>query len=299
MPACPTRSTALFPMHLRPIPALALALLATACSSTPEQSAEQQSAGVDMLGELDEDTFKAMHELKADEELELNGDAHVVDVPGYGPMSGYLSLPPGAEPPLAGVLVIHEWWGLNDNVRLWTDRLAAEGYAAYAVDLYDGVVARNPDDAMAAMRSVDPAAATAKLRAAHHWLRENYATDGAPTASIGWCFGGGWSMRAALDLEGLDAAVVYYGRTEVTEEQARAMDTAVLGVFGLRDEGITPEYVDQLEATLEAAGADFRFERYDADHAFGNPSSARYDHEAASAAWDETRAFLDAQLAGR
>jgi carboxymethylenebutenolidase len=275
--------------------ALALSLGLTAACQAPAADAPE----VDMLGSMDEDAFMALHEFEAAEGLELGGAARTIDVPGYGPMEGYLSLPPDHDGgPLSCVLVIHEWWGLNDNIRLWTDRLANEGYAAFAVDLYEGTVATDPEDAMAAMRAVDGAAALARLRAAHDWLVATHGGGDGPSATIGWCFGGGWSMASALNVYGLDGAVVYYGRTEVTEEAARTMDTRVLGIFAQRDQGITPEYVDGLEATLEAAGADFRFERYDADHAFGNPSSARYDHEAASAAWEQTRGFL-ADVLGR
>ncbi|MEO0651192.1 MAG: dienelactone hydrolase family protein [Planctomycetota bacterium] len=289
-------------MNARLAAILPAVLLAAACAgpqTATDAPATDAPAGVDMLGEMDEDTFKSLHALKPGEDLDLLGRAQEVAVPGHGAMQCYLSVPPGADAPLPGVLVIHEWWGLNDNVRLWTDRLAAEGYAALAVDLYDGVVASDSDAAMAAMQAVDASAASAKLAAAHDWLTREYATGGAPTGSIGWCFGGGWSMRSALDIEGLDAAVVYYGRTDVAEDKARAMDAAVLGIFGLRDRGITQAYVDGVEATLAAAEADFRIERYDADHAFGNPSSARYDHEAASAAWEEVRGFFAERLGGR
>ncbi|QDU65607.1 dienelactone hydrolase family protein [Engelhardtia mirabilis] len=284
----------LHPRRLRPLALASVALLA-ACASSGGGS----SSPVDMLGSLDQDTFMAMHELSEAEVPELHGAVQRVEVPGYGEMVGYLSLPSGVEGPLPGVIVIHEWWGLNDHIKLWTDRLAQEGYAALAVDLYGGTVATTREGAMEAMQSVDGAKASATLLAARDWLQREYGTLATPTASIGWCFGGGWSMQLALMDPELDGAVVYYGRTEVTEPQAERIHARILGVFGNQDQGITPEYVDGLDATLTAAGAAHEFLRYDADHAFANPSSARYDHKAAGEAWERTRAFLAEVLGAR
>lgn len=282
------------------VPALALLAACAAPGATGDRAAgsDPATSPVDMLGGLDQDTFMALHELSDAEVPELRGAAQTIAVPGYGDMTGYLSLPPDVDAPLPGVVVIHEWWGLNDHIRLWTDRLAAEGYAAFAVDLYDGTVATTREGAMAAMQAVDGARASSTLLAARAWLEATHGGGDAPTASIGWCFGGGWSMQLALMDPDLDGAVVYYGRTEVTEDRARGIRAPVLGVFGNRDEGIGPAYVDALAETLTAAGVDFEFLRYDADHAFANPSSARYDHAAAGAAWDQTRAFL-ADVLGR
>jgi carboxymethylenebutenolidase len=248
---------------------------------------------VDMLGSMDQDAFKALHQLAEEPDHQPRGRAVTVPIDGGAPMVGYLSLPPdGPDSARPCVLVIHEWWGLNRHIQLWTDRLASEGYAALAVDLYQGTVATTRDEALAAMRAVDSERALAVLIGARRWLVENQGGGRAPSASIGWCFGGGWSLALALRDAGLDAAVVHYGRAEVDPELAASMRARVLGIFGERDAGITPEYVDGLEAALREAGVDCRFERFDAEHAFANPSSARYDHQAATSAWEITRAFL-------
>src|SRR5512143_2441980 len=99
-------------------------------------------------GSVSEEQFKAMHELETGKVPNLHGQ--MIDLAGG---HAYLSLPAGAKPPLPGIVVIQEWWGLNDNIKLWSDRLAALGYAALAVDLYDGKVATTPDSAMAYMKS--------------------------------------------------------------------------------------------------------------------------------------------------
>lgn len=214
-----------------------------------------------------------------------------------GETQAYLSLPEGATGPVPAVIVIHEWWGLNAHIEHWADRLAAEGYAALAVDLYGGQSATTPENAMALMKAVDPAVASKILTQAQGFLREDARIQAPKVASIGWCFGGGWSLRAALALP-LDAAVVYYGRVITDEEALAKLEGKLLGVFGNQDQGIPPKDVDAFEAALRKLGKDARILRYDANHAFANPSSGRYDAPAAEKAWTEVRAFLRAELTG-
>ncbi|HEU5060867.1 MAG TPA: dienelactone hydrolase family protein, partial [Kofleriaceae bacterium] len=208
----------------------------------------------------------------------------------------YLSLPEGATAPVPGVIVIHEWWGLNDHIMHWADRLAADGHAALAVDLYGGVVATTREDAMATMKKVDDAKARAVLVAAHRFLVEDARVKAPRTASIGWCFGGGWSMQAAMALPELDAAVVYYGHVPTDARAFAGVKARVLGVFGNQDEGIPPRHVDGFAAALTAAGVKHEILRYDAPHAFANPSSPAYHAKEAAAAWEKVRAFLRAEL---
>jgi carboxymethylenebutenolidase len=116
-------------------------------------------------------------------------------------------------------------------------------------------------------------------------------------ASIGWCFGGGWSLKAGIHTN-LDATVMYYGHPVMDTAQLQELDGPLLGIFGNEDQSITPKKVDEFDAALDEAGVTHRILRYDANHAFANPSSGRYDHEAATQAWSEVRAFLEAQLVG-
>ncbi len=215
-------------------------------------------------------------------------------------LTGYLAAPEGASDSLPGLIVIHEWWGLNDNVRTMARRLAGRGYAALAVDLYGGAVAETPDSARTLVGSVEEEAARANLRAAHAWLADR----GAPrVASIGWCFGGGWSLQTALLLpEQLDAAVIYYGRL-VDDPSALAPlaehGLPIQGHFGAEDGSIPPSAVEAFGEALTEAGVTHDLHVYEgADHAFANPSGERYQADAAETAWQRTVEFLAAQLKG-
>lgn len=240
-------------------------------------------------GALDQDAFAALHELSEHEAPPALGDA----VELADGSTAYLSLADDADAP--GLIVIHEWWGLNDHIRHWTDRFAAAGYNALAVDLYSGVVATTRDGAMNAMRSVDGDAATATLRAAADYLTDEVGVE--RHGSIGWCFGGAWSLNTAIDQPDLDACVIFYGRLVTDPDVLASIQAPVLGVFGLRDASIPNEVVDAFEAAAVEAGVPgLAIAQYDAEHAFANPSSARYDAAAASAAWIYAREFLDREL---
>ena len=207
---------------------------------------------------------------------------------------GYLATPnePGAHP---GVILIHEWWGLNENIKVMADRLASQGYRVLAVDLYGGVVATTPDEAKAAMSGVDPASAKETLRVAHQFLVD----AGAQAVGVmGWCFGGGWALETGLLLgESIDAVVMYYGRPKATAAELEPLAAPLLGFFGAKDDGISVEQVRQFEAALEEVGADARIEIYaDAGHAFANPSGNNYVESAATDAWEKALAFFAEHL---
>lgn len=272
---------------------------AAACGGTPSPTPQSPaepvttappddvSARIAGTGPISEEEFKAMHELRADAAPALHGE--MIDLAGS---RAYLSLPDGATGPVPGIVVIHEWWGLNDHIKHWADRLAALGYAAVAVDLYGGTVATTPDEAMATMKAVNPEEARRVLGAALDLLAADPRIQAPTQAVIGWCFGGGWSLQTALDRPGLDAAVIYYGQLETDPAVLAKIDARVLGIFATRDKGIPNEAVDRFEAGLKEAGVEASIHRYDAEHAFANPSGARYDQAAAAAAWDVLVAFL-------
>lgn len=247
-------------------------------------------APMSWTGVLDEKDFAALHELAEGKAPELHGKPVKV-----GDTTAYLSLPASGKPKSA-VLVIHEWWGLNDHVKHWADRLAADGYAALAVDLYGGAVATTREEALENMRAVDDEVALATLQAGLKFLAEDGRVKAEKVACIGWCFGGGWSLQLAMAAPDLDAAVIYYGRLVDDPEQLEKIRAPLLGVFGKRDTGIPTEAVDAFEAAMKKAKRPATILRYDADHAFANPSSARYDSANATAAWKQVRAFLREQL---
>jgi carboxymethylenebutenolidase len=272
----------------------------TACSSQPDEPrkaaeapAEKTSAAavpMGWTGILSEDEFKTLHELREGDVPALQGE--MIDLAGG---RAYLSLPEGGGPH-PGIVVIQEWWGLNENIKHWSDRLAADGYAALAVDLYDGKLATTPDDAARFMQSMDEDRGHEIVLAAFERLKSDPRIRAPKRASIGWCFGGGWSLNLALAAPDLDACVIYYGRLVDDPQRLGKIGAKICGIFGNQDRGIPPENVDAFEKGLSAAGVDFEIHRYDANHAFANPSSARYDQKAATAAWEEVRTFLAANL---
>jgi len=215
------------------------------------------------------------------------------------PFMGYLAQPTDATSPLPGLIVIQEWWGLNENIEAMTRRFAAEGYTALAVDLYDGEVAETPDQArslvQAALDNTDRL--EQNLVAAYDYLVN---TMNAPmVGSVGWCFGGTWSLNTALALpDQLDAAVIYYGGQITTErDRLESLQMPIQGHFGALDTSPSPETVQAFEEALNDLDKDAQIYIYEeADHAFANPSGTRYNPEAAELAWERTIEFLSQHL---
>ncbi len=206
---------------------------------------------------------------------------------------GYFSAPADVFEPLPALIVIHEWWGLNDNVRAMADRLAAEGYMVLAVDLYSGATAATPEDARKLMLGVveEPDAARENLRMAYDFLN----TAGAPRiGSLGWCFGGAWSLNAAQLLgDDLDAAVIYYGQVTDDEERLGLISAPILGLFAADDRGIEVESVELFREALGRLGKYNEIHVYPGvGHAFANPTGRNYNAEAAEDAWAKTLDFL-------
>jgi carboxymethylenebutenolidase len=193
-------------------------------------------------------------------------------------------------------VVIHEWWGLNDNIKHWADRLASDGYAALAVDLYGGVVAKNSDEATKAMNAVDPAKAVPIMQAAEKFLREDARVKAGKVASLGWCFGGGQSLQLALNSKTLDACVLYYGFVEKDPAKLAALKAPVLAIFGSKDQAIPPTAVATFVDGLVKAEKEHRVMFFPAVHAFANPSNPKYDEQSASVAWENVRMFLAEKL---
>lgn len=199
---------------------------------------------------------------------------------------------------LPALIVIHEWWGLNDNIRNMTRQLAAEGYRALAVDLYGGQVATVSDSAQAFMQQALDQMQTTRtnLLSAYAYLANQ---ENAPRiAALGWCFGGGMALQTALALpDQLDATVIYYGDVEVPREQLATLQMPVLGIFGANDQWLTPEKARTFETTLRDLGKNVVVHVYEgADHGFANPSGERFNEAAARDAWEKTRAFLGTHL---
>lgn len=212
---------------------------------------------------------------------------------------GYFSAPDDMFEPLPAVIMIHEWWGLDDTVRLMADRLAGEGYIVFAVDLFAGKVASTPTEARALMMDAieDPESTRENIKAALEFVGD---IAGAPrVGSLGWSYGGGVSLSAAqMFPTELDAAVLYYGQVTNDEEALRPIGVPILGLFGADDAGIKVAAVKDFRDALGRLRKNYDVHIYPGvGHAFANPNGDNYDAAAAEDAWRRTVKFLNLHLA--
>jgi carboxymethylenebutenolidase len=212
-------------------------------------------------------------------------------------VSGFLAVPdkPGQYPAL---VVIHEWWGLNDWVKEQTEKLAAQGYVALAVDLYRGKSATDPSEAHELMRGLPQDRAIRDMPAAYTYLTTRKDVKADKIGSIGWCMGGGLSLQLAIHEPHLAACVVNYGSLPTDPNDIQQIGAPVLGNFGADDKGITPADVEAFEKTMKGMNRRIDVKIYPgAGHAFENPNNTSgYRPEAAADAWARTIAFLHKAL---
>jgi carboxymethylenebutenolidase len=213
-------------------------------------------------------------------------------------VSGYLALPKG-EGTHPAVIVIQEWWGLNDWVKDQAEELAKQGYVALAVDLYKGQVAKDEETAHQLMSGLAEDEANAMLRAAADFLRGRSDVRANAIGVIGWCMGGKYSIRLAAADPGIRAAVMYYGAPITDPAAIRGIQAAVLGNFGGDDKGPSPDQVRAFEKELKRAGKKVDFKIYPgAGHAFANKDNpwGGYREAAAKDAQARTAAFFKREL---
>jgi carboxymethylenebutenolidase len=205
---------------------------------------------------------------------------------------------PAGKGPFPAIVVIHEWWGLNDWVKEQAAKLAGEGYVALAVDLYRGKVATTPEMAHEIMRGVPEDRARRDLRAAVSFLSAQPNVTKDRIASIGWCMGGGYSLDVALEEPALAATVINYGHLATEPSELAKIHAPILGLFGAQDGGITPDDVHKFEAAMKQLGKRIDVKIYDdAGHGFENPNNKDgYRAADAADAWKRTSEFLAAQL---
>jgi carboxymethylenebutenolidase len=192
------------------------------------------------------------------------------------------------------LLVIHEWWGLNDYIKQEAERLGKDlgNVNVLALDMYDGNVASEREKAVEYMQALTPARGRAIVNGAIA-----YAGKDADIATIGWCFGGGWSLQAAIEAGSkAEAAVMYYGMPERDVEQLKKLKAPVLGIFAQQDNNITPAIVQDFAQKMKQADKEVTIKMYDAVHAFANPSNPKYDKTAAEDAHKLAVAFLKKHL---
>ena len=212
-------------------------------------------------------------------------------------VTGVLYAPDG-KGPFPGIVVIHEWWGLNDWVKEQAAKLADQGYVALAVDLYRGKVATTPDEAHEIMRGVPEDRAQRDLHAAVEFLKAQSNVNKDRIGAIGWCMGGGYALDVALLEPSLRADVINYGHLATDPGSIAKIHAAVLGIFGGQDRGIPVDDVKKFEQALKQQGNKVEIVVYpDAGHAFENPNNKTgYRADDAADAWKRTVTFLASTL---
>lgn len=209
---------------------------------------------------------------------------------------GYLSQPENIKAK-SGLIVIHEWWGLNEDIHLMADQLAGLGYDSLAVDLYDGKSAEGVREAFQLMTglSKNEDAALANLKEAYDYLTNELGVE--KVGIIGWCLGGKWSLRGSLMLPNeIDATVIYYGSLIDDREQLATLEMPIIGFVGTKDRPYINQFI-QFDKDLKALNKDYSIHFYEgAGHAFANASGTAYEPEAAEDSWKKTVDFLAAHL---
>lgn len=209
--------------------------------------------------------------------------------------TGYLAMPDTeGQQSFPAIILIHEFWGLNDNMKETAEELASHGYIALAVDLYGVEAAKTSDEARQLMSVYDQQNGIENMKGAVEFLKTNYGAE--KVGSIGWCFGGGQSLVLALN-EKMDATVIYYGRVISDKDQLASISWPVLGIFAGLDTGITVESVNEFDKALDDLSIPNEIHIYpNVNHAFANPSGARYAPEETKDAWEKTLAFFESTL---
>lgn len=263
------------------------------CNTTPEELSESESEN---MSEAEENV-----PAETSEYSEPKTDVVFLEDVQYMPenqnVTGYL-VRPNLQGPLPAVILIHEWWGLNDNIKELAEQFAEQGYVALAVDLYEGEVAEEPEEAQVLAGSVreDTEGAFANLNAAVTYLQGLEYVEDERMASVGWCFGGQWSYEMAKNDLGTAASVMYYGRFSPADDLSH-MKALIQGHFGEEDMSIAADDVREFQAKLQTLSGEHEVYIYpNAGHAFANSDSDSYDEAAAQLAWERTLDFLQKSL---
>ena len=212
---------------------------------------------------------------------------------GEDTVQGILYSPPG-KGPFPAIIVIHELWGLNDWVKEQASKLADQGYEALAIDLYRGKVTTTPETAHELMRGVPEDRANRDLKAAFEFLQSQPNVKKDRIGAIGWCMGGGYALDVALDEPTLAADVINYGHLVTDPAEIKKINAPILGLFGAKDQGITPDDVHKFGEAMDKLGKKGTIKIYDdAGHGFENPNNkAGYNAADTADAWQRTENFL-------
>jgi carboxymethylenebutenolidase len=272
------------------------AIMISACTLTPSRTADEQELA-NMAREHANDSPVPSPMAWTEPAQPVSGEAVAYTTVDGQVVNGWLARPDNAAEELPALIVIHQWWGLDDSIRRAGERLAGQGYVTLAVDLYQGSVAATPKDAMRMSRGLsgNEAAGLANIQDAIAYLKNAGATK---IGVIGWCMGGRWSLLTALNFHAdIDASIIYYGGVTDNKEELAVLDMPVLGIFAGDDFIVPPKKAYAFATAMAELKKDLEFYMYrDADHAFSNPSGTDYNPEAAADAWEKTTAFLERNL---
>lgn len=192
------------------------------------------------------------------------------------------------------LIVFHEWWGLNDYIKTFSEKFYTDlkNVNVIAVDLYDGKVASTREEAQNYMSNLQSERAFAIVNGLLSTLGEN-----AEIATVGWCMGGGWSLQMAIEAGvNCKAAIMYYGMPEKDMNRIATIACPVLFIHANQDKWINNEVVNTFQQNMESSGKKITVERYDADHAFANPSNPKYNSDAAEDAYSKSLTFINKSL---
>ena len=270
---------------------LAAMFLFTACNSSNQSNAEEQGKEEGMAKFTKDEEFKKAHDEPEDINFKGEGEMIEFDTPDGAKGSAYAIVREGATKFL---FVFQEWWGLNDHIKREADRFSKEleDVSILALDMYDGKVADNRNDAGKYMQGAKKERLEAIINGAIA-----LAGPESKIATIGWCFGGGLSLRSSI-IAGDQAAgcVMYYGMPVQEAKELAPLKADVLGIFAEKDGWITPEVANKFETLAKATGKNVAIHQFDAAHAFANPSSQAYNEEAAQKANALALNFLKEKL---
>lgn len=192
------------------------------------------------------------------------------------------------------IFVFQEWWGLNDHIKREAEQLYNDlgNVNVLAIDMYDGKVTTAPEEAGKLMGEFKQDRGNTIVKGALA-----FAGSDAKVGTIGWCFGGGQSMLAALTAgKQTVACVMYYGMPESDVAKLKTLNSDVLNIWPTQDKWINKDMMDKFEANMKAAGKKLTIKAYDADHAFANPSNPKYNKEFTADAYKHTLEFFKARL---
>lgn len=274
--------------HLR----IAIILLFVAFSSSSFAQSCCDDPNKKFADLADASSFRAEHELPAEINF-VPQNGHMIDFPCPEGPNANAYFVASKKKSKKWLIVIHEWWGLNDHIKeeaekLWGD---LKNVNVLAIDMYDGNVASTREDASQYMQGLSTQRAYSIISGMN-----SYVGPEAELCTIGWCFGGGWSLQTAIE-SGTKTigCVIYYGMPEEDITRLQKLNSDVLGIFASQEQWINPGVVETFEVNMKKAKCNLEVHSYDADHAFANPSSPRYQEEAAQSAYQITIEYLKAK----